>query len=115
LAVVIDRPLWLGENPPYRLLGAGSLGQFTADPQLESLTRFSGASILESLLREASVPKRVARARSLSRSVILLVHRAIRRANPSLSDRDADLIFVEKHYGQDVAEHLRQFLTQRTR
>jgi len=44
-----------------------------------------------------------------------LARRAIRRANPRLSDRDADLIFVEKHYGQDVAEHLRQFLTQRTR
>ena len=59
------------------------------------------------LLRRASVARRVALTRSLSATAIQLSRRAIARANPDLSPRELDLLFVEYHYGADVAKRLR--------
>ena len=42
-----------------------------------------------SLIRKASISKRLSRVRSLSQSVIQLSRRAIRRANPALNQREA--------------------------
>ncbi len=62
------------------------------------------------LIRKSSVSRRLSTVRSLSQTVIYLSRRAIRRANPSLTEREVDLAFVANHYGQDLAERLRLFM-----
>ena len=62
------------------------------------------------LIRKSSVSKRISRVRSLSQTVMYLSRRAIQRANPSLSEREVDLAFVEHHYGKDLAERLRLYI-----
>ena len=65
------------------------------------------------LLRQASPAQRLAVARSLSRTVIGLSRRAMARANPSLSPVELDLLFVEIHYGREIARSLAQTLAER--
>jgi hypothetical protein len=62
------------------------------------------------LIRKSSVSMRISRVRSLSQTVMFLSRRAIQRANPSLSEREVDLAFVEHHYGKDLAERLRLYI-----
>jgi len=59
------------------------------------------------LLRAAGTAKRFARARSLSESTISLARRAIRVRHPGLSEREVLLLFVETHYGRELAERVR--------
>lgn len=61
------------------------------------------------LIRKASVSRRISKVRSLSQTVMYLSRRAIQRANPFLSEREADLAFVANHYGQNLAERLRLY------
>jgi len=61
------------------------------------------------LIRKASVSRRISKVRSLSQTVMYLSRRAVQRANPSLSEREADLAFVANHYGQNLAERLRLY------
>ena len=61
------------------------------------------------LLREASVARRLALTRSLTTSAIQMSRRAIARANPTMGDRDLGLLFVEYHYGLDLAERVRAY------
>ncbi len=61
------------------------------------------------LLRSASVAQRAALTRSLSATAIQLSKRAIARANPDLSAWDLDLLFVEYHYGAELAERMRSY------
>ena len=63
-----------------------------------------------SLLRQASVAKRVALARALSQRVIQLARRAIRRAHPDLSDIEVAVLFVRQHYGAELADGLQRRL-----
>ncbi len=65
------------------------------------------------LLRQASPAQRLALTRSLSRTVIGLSRRAMARANPSLSAVEIDLLFVEIHYGQEIARSLERTLAKR--
>lgn len=60
------------------------------------------------LLRQASVAQRFARVRSLSATVIELAKRALRRRHPELAQPELDLLFVERHYGPELAEGLRR-------
>ena len=62
------------------------------------------------LIRKSSIAKRISVVRSLSRMTMFLSRRAIRRANPSLSKQEVDLLFVELHYGKDLAERLRSYM-----
>jgi hypothetical protein len=62
------------------------------------------------LIRESSVSKRIATVRSLSQTTMYLARRAIQRTNPSLSEREVDLVFVAYHYGDDLAERLRLYM-----
>lgn len=63
-----------------------------------------------SLLRKASVAKRFALMQSLTSTTIQLSKRAIARANPGLSKRELDLLFVKYNYGDKLAEKLRDYL-----
>jgi hypothetical protein len=62
------------------------------------------------LIRQSSVARRISVVRSLSQTMMYLSRRAIQRANPSLSERDVDLLFVELHYGKDLADQLRLYM-----
>ena len=63
-----------------------------------------------SLLRKASVAERIARACSLSETVIQLSRRAICRANPELNEQELNLLYVTYYYGKDLSERLRRYL-----
>ena len=62
------------------------------------------------LIRESRVCKRISKVRSLSQTTFYLSRRAIQRANPSLSEREVDLVFVSNHYGEKLAKGLRLYM-----
>ncbi len=62
------------------------------------------------LIRESSVSRRISKVRSLSQTTMYLSRRAIQRANPFLSEREVDLVFVANHYGENLAECLGLYL-----
>ncbi len=66
-----------------------------------------------SLIRSASISERISLALSLSQTVIQLSRRAISRANPNLSREELGLIFIEHHYGNKLADRVRQYLKQK--
>ena len=65
------------------------------------------------LLRRATVAERFTRVRDLTRVTIHHARRAIARAHPGCRQREIDLMFVETHYGKDLAEKLRRYLNER--
>ena len=65
------------------------------------------------LLRQVSIAERFAIMHSLSETAIQLSRRAIQRANPTYSELEVNLAFVAYHYGEDLAERVRQYLEQR--
>ena len=66
-----------------------------------------------SLIRRASVAERIAKTRSLSRTVIRLSRRAIARANPNLNEEELNLLFITLHYGREIADRVRKYLTRK--
>lgn len=85
--------------------------QYGAEP-LDDTAR-QAEEVQVSLLRQATVAKRLAIMCSLSQTVIELSRRAIRRANPTWSQRELDLAFVAIHYGEELAHGLRSYLERR--
>jgi hypothetical protein len=77
-------------------------------------THLEGERVQIELLRKASRRERFARACSLSAMTISLSRRAIARANPDFTPRQAHLKFVELHYGKDLASRVRRYLERRT-
>ena len=67
------------------------------------------------LLRAAGPARRLARARSLTASVIGLSRQAIRNRHPGASDQEIMLRFVEVHYGKYLADQVRAHLVKRGR
>jgi len=63
-----------------------------------------------SLLRKASIAKRISITRSLSQTAMKLSRRAVLRANPQLSEQELNLAFVAHHYGSDLADFLRKYV-----
>ena len=76
-------------------------------------TRLGAEEVQISLIRRASIAKRISRVRSLSQTTMQLSRRAISRANPELGGPELNLIFVAYHYGDDLANRLRQYLKRR--
>lgn len=66
------------------------------------------------LLRQASLAKRAWLLRSLSQTVIRLSQRAIRKANPQLTEQELKVLFVRHCYGNDLANRLQHYLIQKT-
>ena len=62
------------------------------------------------LLRRATVAERFNKVRELTRIAVYHARRAIARAHPDCTERELDLIFVETHYGRDLADRLREYL-----
>ena len=73
-------------------------------------TSQEAAAFQVSLLRAKSVSERLALTMTLSQKTIALSKRAIRRANPEMSENDLRCRFVELHYGKEMAEHFRKYL-----
>ena len=65
--------------------------------------------VLISLLRKLSVKEKLNRTLEFSSSIINLSKRAIARANPDLSEDEKKLLFVEYHYGTELANKLRSY------
>jgi hypothetical protein len=62
------------------------------------------------LIRKANFTKKMSILVSMTETMRLHSFRAIKRTNPELSDRECDLLFVEYHYGKDLAEKLKKYL-----
>jgi hypothetical protein len=65
------------------------------------------------LLRQATNAQRLAMALSLTDLAIRLARRAIARANPGLSQQELDLIYLDVHYGRELADRVRDYLKDR--
>jgi len=65
------------------------------------------------LIRKSKISDRISQLRSLSQTVIRLSRRAIARANPGTSEKELDCKFVAYHYGNEIAEQLKKYLTGR--
>ena len=66
------------------------------------------------LIRSASTARRISSVRSLSESAIRLSRRAIKRANPDLSEKELNLKFVSYHYGENLADLLHEYMEKRS-
>ncbi len=64
-----------------------------------------------SLLKKASVSKRLSKVRSLSQTVIRLSRRAISRANPGFSQSEVDIAFLKFHYGHELSKSVKKYLS----
>lgn len=73
-------------------------------------TSESAERVLISLMRKASFSEKFSRITSLSQTVMQLSRRAIARANPDLSEKQIDLLFVAYHYGDNLALNLEKYL-----
>lgn len=62
------------------------------------------------MIRTKSIQEKYQQTCLLSNAAIALSKRAIKRANPKATKRELDLLFVEYHYGQDLARRLKMFL-----
>jgi len=67
-----------------------------------------------SLIRKATIAKRISRTRSFSQSIIQLSRKAIMRANPKLNERELILTFIAYHYGSELANRLREYIDRKT-
>ncbi|MGD0899944.1 MAG: hypothetical protein ABR915_19085 [Thermoguttaceae bacterium] len=65
------------------------------------------------LLRRMSVAERLARMRDWTAWLVHLSRQGIAKANPGLGQREIDLLWVEHHYGPDLAARLRNYLEKR--
>lgn len=61
------------------------------------------------LLRQKSPPERVGLALRLSSDVIRASKRAIARAYPDFSPSEREHLFLELHYGRELAEAVRRW------
>jgi hypothetical protein len=66
--------------------------------------------VLISLIRKLTMEEKLNRTLNFSSSIINLSKRAIARANPDLSEDEKKLLFVEYHYGIELADKLRKYL-----
>jgi hypothetical protein len=62
------------------------------------------------LLQSKTTSERLALTFMLSQTTSALSKRAIRRANPDISENELRCRFVELHYGKVLADNFRQYL-----
>jgi hypothetical protein len=65
------------------------------------------------LLRAATVSRRLEVMFNLSASVVAMARQAMDKAHPELDERAKALLFVEIHYGRELARQLKTHLDQR--
>jgi len=62
---------------------------------------------------QATPAEKIAQVRRMTDRVVRLSRRAIARANPTFSEEEIGLRWVEIHYGRRLASELREYLKQR--
>jgi hypothetical protein len=67
------------------------------------------------LLRKAGPQRRAAIGSGLTNASKWRARRAIAIARPELSDREQQLFFIKLHYGNDLAQRVREALSRRKR
>jgi len=65
------------------------------------------------LLRAKTPAQRSRLACSLTHTAIFHAKRAIERAHPGLSQEERDLLFIDVHYGKELAGDVRAYLQER--
>jgi hypothetical protein len=73
-------------------------------------TTCSAEQVLIALQRKKSVSQKLEQVRSLSATVMGLSRRAIARARKPANEIEANLLFVELHYGAELAGRLKRYL-----
>ena len=68
--------------------------------------------VLISLIRKLSTEEKLKQVMQFSSSIINLSKRAISRANPDLNEVEKKILFVEYHYGAELAKKIRSFKEQ---
>ena len=76
-------------------------------------TRPEAEAVQIALLREASPARRFSLACYLTQMAIFWSRRAIRLADPGVSEREVGLRFVALHYGEKLAAKVRRYLDER--
>ena len=66
--------------------------------------------VLISLIRKVSFSKKLSQILSLSQTTIQLSKRAIARANKNLDIDQIKLLFIDYHYGKDLAERVKKYI-----
>jgi hypothetical protein len=66
--------------------------------------------VLISLIRKESISKKLSQILSLSQTTIQLSKRAITRANKNLNVDQINLLFINYHYGKDIAEQVKKYI-----
>ena len=61
------------------------------------------------LLRKAGAAKRLNIALSLSRNMVELSRRALKRANPQLDPFELGILFIDNCYGKELADNVRKY------
>ena len=65
------------------------------------------------LLRKMSFSDKFYLVMKLSETAMKLSKRAIARANKDLNEEQVNLLFIEYHYGKDLADRVKKFLEKR--
>ena len=71
-------------------------------------TNFKSEQMLISLLREKSAAQKFSLIRSLSQLTIQLSKRALARAHEGVDDDQLNVLFVDLHYGQELANQFKR-------
>jgi hypothetical protein len=65
------------------------------------------------LLRKKTVQECLTLTVLLSETAMSLAHRALKRAMPESSESDRKIKFIEFHYGKDLSERYKSYVTER--
>ena len=76
-------------------------------------TQVEAEHILIDLLRTKSIATSFSAIRSLSQATIELSKRALARANREMDDDQVNLLFVDLHYGKELAREFEKYLKKR--
>jgi hypothetical protein len=69
--------------------------------------------VLISLIQNKSIANKINQIVSLSQTTIELSKRAILRNNNELNENQINLLFINYHYGKDIAKRVEKYLNQK--
>jgi len=72
-------------------------------------------ALLASLLRDLSVAQKFAQIRSMTETTIILSRRALQRKHPGISVNRLNQLFVELHYGKELAGRFQDYIENQAR
>ncbi len=62
------------------------------------------------LLKKQSIAQKFAQVCSLTQTTVQLSKRAIARRNPTLDDKEINLLFIKLLYGKDLADRVAEYM-----